>query len=213
MVLGQTASTQGSPGKLGNDDLQGDVRADIVKADADLVCESFNLGPIRWLTELNFPGAAPPRVYRITEEPEDLTEAAERDGKVASLGFKPSLKYVQGKYGGEWREKQQPDPAEPPADGPSGQAAQFAEAQGNADPAARMAALADRRIAPAAGKWVEQIRQATERAQSLEELREYVLRLAPDLTLDEYAAALAEALTAASLAGRYELLQDVERAR
>ncbi|HEU4663848.1 MAG TPA: DUF935 family protein, partial [Dokdonella sp.] len=63
VVLGQTASTQGTAGRLGNDDLQSDVRDDIIKADADLVCESFNLGPARWLTEWNFPGAAIPRVF------------------------------------------------------------------------------------------------------------------------------------------------------
>ena len=38
------------PGRLGNDDLQADVRLDLVKADADLICESFNQGPARWLT-------------------------------------------------------------------------------------------------------------------------------------------------------------------
>ncbi|PIQ64101.1 MAG: portal protein, partial [Zetaproteobacteria bacterium CG11_big_fil_rev_8_21_14_0_20_59_439] len=67
VTLGQTASTQGSPGKLGNDELQGDVRADIVKADADLVCMSFNATVVKWLVEWNFPGAALPQVWRKCE--------------------------------------------------------------------------------------------------------------------------------------------------
>ncbi|MFV9531247.1 phage portal protein family protein [Pseudomonas aeruginosa] len=55
VTLGQVASSQGAPRRLGNDDLQADVRLDLVKAAADLICESFNQGPARWLTEWNFP--------------------------------------------------------------------------------------------------------------------------------------------------------------
>lgn len=212
VVLGQTASTQGTPGRLGNDDLQGDVRGDIVKADADLICESFNRGPVQWLTKWNFPGAKFPKVSRITEEPEDLTESAERDGKVASLGFKPTLKYVKEKYGGDWEpaNKAEPNGASEGAAGQQPGTAQFAEHTPAADPAARMAQQLDRKLAPHAGKWIDQIRGAVDRAQSLEEVREYILRRLPDLTLDQYAEVMGEALTAAELAGRYELLQDVQ---
>lgn len=55
ITIGQTASTQGTPGKLGGDEEQADVRADITKADADLVCMSFNGSIARWLTESNSP--------------------------------------------------------------------------------------------------------------------------------------------------------------
>lgn len=220
VTLGQTASTQGTPGKLGNDQLQGDVRADIIKADADLICESFNLGPVKWLTEWNFPGAKPPRVYRVTEEPEDLTERAERDAKVKSLGFKPTLAYIKETYGEEWEESQQPDPALGP-DGsalPVGPAsagrqrpAQFAERTTEPDAPARMAEQLDRKLRPTGSKWINQIREAVDRAESLEELREYIARLAPDMSLDEYADAMAEALTAATLAGRFEVTEEARQ--
>lgn len=210
VVLGQTASTQGTPGRLGGDDLQGDVRDDIIKADADLICESFNLGPARWLTEWNFPGAALPRVYRVTEEPEDLKARAERDNQVAQLGFRPSLAYVLETYGGEWTEKTSAVPEDSAAALPPGGTAQFAEgADLPPDPAERMTPQIERRIAPAAEKWMTQVRQAVDRAQSLDELREYLLRLAPEMSIEEYSAVLAEAMTAATLAGRYEVLQDV----
>lgn len=104
VTLGQTASTQGSPGKLGNDDLQGDVRADIVKADADLVCMSFNATVVKWLVEWNFPGAALPQVWRKCEDEEDANTTAERDERINKMGFKPTLKYIQDTYGGEWVE-------------------------------------------------------------------------------------------------------------
>lgn len=106
VILGQTASTQGTPGKLGNDELQGDVRTDLIKADADLVCESFNRSVGKWLTEWNFPGAIPPRVYRQVAPDEDTAKRAERDTKVFGLGFKPTLEYIQENYGDGWVEKE-----------------------------------------------------------------------------------------------------------
>lgn len=217
VVLGQTASTQGTPGKLGNDELQGDVRDDIIKADADLICESFNLGPARWLTEWNFPGAAIPRVYRVTEEPEDLAARAERDTKVSALGFKPSLAYVLETYGGDWTEKEQPAALDPNASG-SGPpalagaldpAAQFAERGAAAtDPAEALANQLERRLTPIGEQWMAQVRDVVTRAKSFDELREYLLRLAPEMSLEEYSAVFAEAMTAATLAGRYEVTQE-----
>lgn len=128
VTLGQTASTQGSPGKLGNDDLQGDVRADIVKADADLICASFNATVVKWLTEWNFPGAALPQVWRKCEDEEDANTTSERDERISKMGFKPTLKYIVDTYGGEWVEVQQ---GNPPVAGLPGKLidAQFAEAQ------------------------------------------------------------------------------------
>src|SRR5690606_2709720 len=86
IVIGQTASSEGTPGRLGNDDLQADVRLDLVKAAADRVCESFNRQVARWLTEWNFPGAGVPKVWRKTEPEEDLRARAERDAKIYALG-------------------------------------------------------------------------------------------------------------------------------
>ena len=136
VTLGQTASTQGSPGKLGNDNLQGEVRADIVKADADLVCMSFNATIVKWLVEWNFPGAALPQVWRKCEDEEDSNTTAGRDEKISKMGFKPTLKYIQDTYGGEWVESTPPagaDGASLPANtfaakaAPTAAGAQFAE--------------------------------------------------------------------------------------
>lgn len=99
ITIGQTASTQGTPGKLGNDQGQADVRADIVQADADLVCMSFNASVARWLTEFNFPGATPPRVWRVMDEPEDLDALSKRDECLSRVGYRPSLERVTEIYG------------------------------------------------------------------------------------------------------------------
>ncbi|MDP2808655.1 MAG: DUF935 family protein [Rhodocyclaceae bacterium] len=112
-TIGQTASTQGTPGKLGNDEEQGDVRMDIVKADADLLSASFNAGPARWLTEWNFPGAAVPGIWRVIEDPEDLETRARRDKSIFEIGYKPTLRYIGETYGGEWEPVG--EPLAPPA--------------------------------------------------------------------------------------------------
>lgn len=127
-TLGQTASTQGTPGKLGNDDLQGDVRDDIVKADADLVCMSFNATIVKWLVEWNFPGAALPQVWRKCEDEEDTNTTSERDERISKMGFKPTLKYIQDTYGGEWVEVKPSTAGDAAVNQPQGGAvAEFAE--------------------------------------------------------------------------------------
>lgn len=105
IIVGQTASSQGTPGRLGNDDLQGEVRNDLVKADADLVSASFRRQVLTWLCEWNFPGAGVPSVWRETEPPEDLARRAERDTKIFALGFEPTEDYVRETYGEGWQKK------------------------------------------------------------------------------------------------------------
>jgi len=105
IIIGQTASSEGTPGRLGNDDLQGDVRLDLIKADADLVSASFQRQVVTWLTQWNFPGAGVPRVWRETRPEEDLNARAERDTKVYALGFEPSEDYVRDTYGDGWQRR------------------------------------------------------------------------------------------------------------
>lgn len=234
-TLGQTASTQGTPGKLGNEDLQGDVRDDLVKSDADIICESFNRQIVPQLMAWNFPGAELPRVWRVTEADEDLNTRAERDDKIHTWGFKPTLAYVTETYGGEWIEKQDAalelTASESPAPGeattPSAIAGaqfagaardvatlvlrrglQFAEADAAApDPSEAMAGQLDRKLRPVGSEWIEQIRALVDEADSFEQLQEQLLALSGNMDLDEYAQLLAEASTAAALAGRADVLQ------
>lgn len=203
VVLGQVASSQGTPGRLGNDDLQGDVRLDLIKADADLICESFNLGPARWLTAWNFPDAEPPRVYREVQEPEDMESRANRDEKVFRMsGFKPTLGYVQETYGVEVQEQTTANGAQPPA-------AEFAEGDKPSDPAAAMASRLAKDLASAVGDWGERLQAIYDSATSLEDLREKLLELAPELSLDEYTAVMGTALEAANLAGRNDVQDEL----
>ena len=73
IILGQTATTEGTPGKLGSEEARSDIREEIVKSDADLLSECQNDFLIPWLCDYNFPGLkAYPKVWVRTEPPEDL---------------------------------------------------------------------------------------------------------------------------------------------
>lgn len=131
IVLSQTMTTDSKSAGLGSTqaNVHSDVKDDVISSDADLVCETFNRGPLTWWTEWNFPGAAIPRVYRSTEPPEDIGVRAERDGKIYALGFEPTQAYVDETYGAGWVKKQVQAPAIPAggAGGAGDPSAQFAE--------------------------------------------------------------------------------------
>jgi len=143
IVVGQTMTTD-----AGSSRAQGEVHErvaqKIVEADSDLLCGGFNQGPVKWWTEWNFPGAVPPRVFRQTEQKEDLPKRADRDKKISELGYSPTEGYNQQTYGDGW-EKKQAAAVDP-------MAMMARQDPGNADPAqfaetAEVAALAALRAA------------------------------------------------------------------
>lgn len=150
IVVGQTMTTDN-----GSSRAQGEVHERvaqrIVEADSDLLCGSFNQGPVRWWTEWNFPGATPPRVYRHTEPEQDLDKRAERDTRIYALGYEPDEAYIEETYGKGWRKKQAPamapgmGPGGAFGTGPAGTAdpAQFAEGEAAALQALRAARRGD----------------------------------------------------------------------
>lgn len=105
-VLGETMSTTSHASGLGGGgqaSVHNSVRKELSQADADLLSDTLNNTLVRWIVELNLPNALPPRVYRDFSEPVDMKARAERDQIVATMsGLKPSVKYIQETYGGEW---------------------------------------------------------------------------------------------------------------
>jgi phage gp29-like protein len=101
IVLSQTMTTDnGSSESQAN--VHQDVKDDIVKADADLVCSSFNEGPVKWLIDWNFPGVAYPRVWRQMDAAVDLTAEADRDTKLQGLGISLKPESIAAKYGDDY---------------------------------------------------------------------------------------------------------------
>lgn len=200
-ALGQTMTSQdGSSQAQAN--VHMDVRQDIIKSDSDLVCESFNLGPVKWLIEYNFPGAGLPRVYRMLEQEEDLDKQADTDTKVSKLGFKPGLEYVKETYGEHWEEKARDAVVAKSGADPLS----FADAQ--VDAPDQMLGQLDKDLKHPVDKWLEDIMGLIDRSESLEQVRDELINLYPDMSISEYADAMAQALTAAHLAGRSDAQHD-----
>lgn len=116
VILGQPGTSKATPQGVGGKqaEVHADVKAEIIKADADLLCESFNQTFPRWLTRWNFgEDVAPPRVYRVLDEPEDVDSIADRDEKLDGLGWQRTDDSFEEVYGPGYERK--PEPEIPPA--------------------------------------------------------------------------------------------------
>ncbi len=210
-VLGQTATTEGTPGKLGNEDAQDDVRQDIVEADADLLDSVLNETLVRWIVDYNFPDVTDyPKLITHAAPKPDLKERSELDKTLASdIGLPVGTQYFYETYGipepaeGEDLVKPQPKtPALPFGKDEKGKEAKFAEAlRFTPDQEALERFIAKATNAPS--EIEQKIIAAVENAQSYEEAMTGLLELYPELNTGELAELLERALFNAELFGRY----------
>jgi phage gp29-like protein len=101
-VLGQTLTTEiKGEGSFAASKTHDEVRGEVTKADADLLCECLNQSLVRWIVDLNFAGVTDyPQVWVQTEEGEDLKERIEVDkGLVKEIGLPVAKKYFYETYG------------------------------------------------------------------------------------------------------------------
>lgn len=102
IVLGQTLTTQvgHSGGNRALGQVHQGVASAIQKSDADLNCETLNLGPVTWLVQMNFGMDCPmPTVKREIEEPVDLTALVDQLAKLDAMNYRPTLQLVQDNWG------------------------------------------------------------------------------------------------------------------
>jgi len=219
VTLGQTATVEGTSGKLGGEGERERVKDAILRADADILSASFCTSVAAWLTEWNYPGAAVPQVWRVFDD-EDLDRRIVRDKAIFDMGFVPSLKYVTETYGGQWEEKPKPGPVD--RENPNGEPvanplAKHAQTSGspihaeptNAEPAdadpTPVTAQVGQMFQETEAAWaaiLERVQTLVGEAQSLEALREALLNAYGDLPTDALAEVMALGFAATELAGR-----------
>jgi phage gp29-like protein len=99
-ILGQTATTEGTPGKLGNEDAQHEVRLDIMEADARQLETTLNRDLVIPFINLNFgPQEQYPKLRIPVPRPEDINGLMDNVSKLVPLGFPVKRSELYAKLG------------------------------------------------------------------------------------------------------------------
>lgn len=99
-ILGQSATTEGTAGKLGNEDAQAEVREDIRDDDAWQLAATLNRDLVQPFIDLNWgPQQAYPRLALHAPDQEDLTLLVSALEKLVPLGLKVEQSVIRDKFG------------------------------------------------------------------------------------------------------------------
>lgn len=217
-ILGQTATTQGTPGKLGNEQAQADVRDDIRDDDAVQLAETLNRDLVRPYIDLNFgPQQLYPELIIKAIDEEDLGLLVNALEKLVPLGLRVEQSVIRDKLGlpdpdddSECLGAPQPapDPAPVSAEQPKPPEPK-AVAKNAMDPSTftpeqqSLEHLADRCLVLTDLQQNEdRILQAVLAADSYDQATENLLALWPDLDMESLRALSERAMVAAEMHGR-----------
>lgn len=207
-ILGGTLTSGTGEGTntnaLGN--VHNEVRRDLLVADAKQVASTLTRDLIFPIVALNVGGIHSlrrcPRFRFETDEEEDMNTRAERDSKIYQMGFEPTEEYVQETYGEGWVKRPPSSPFAPlrgvVALKGTGAPVDVADNQ-----LARLQTEGDAVIEG----WVEQVCELMMEVDSLEALRDRLLELYPKMDASQFAEVMGDALAAAHLAGRYDIVK------
>lgn len=229
-ILGGTLTSQAdgktSTNALGN--VHNEVRKDLRDSDVKQIEATLTRDLIYSIAALN--GLAPdgprraPRMQMNVEEAEDLAVYSGALPPLVGMGMKIPRKWAQEKLG-------IPEPEEDDNDlltatqakampvnnsllkdaaiaSGTAQIQTGAQAGAPPDPPELQAGRASVEVSSVMADWINQIKALVQQADTLEQVRDGLLALAPNMTLDQYTFAMQQALAAAALAGRYEILQE-----
>ena len=98
-ILGQTATTEGTPGKLGNEDAQDRVRHDLIKADSESLAKTIRYQIIRPLVGYNFGWDKPLPWFNILyQRSEDLAQLMTVYKGASEIGQPISQEHVSERF-------------------------------------------------------------------------------------------------------------------
>lgn len=222
-ILGGTLTSGTGDGTntnaLGN--VHNEVRLDLRDSDAKQLAATISrdlVYPIAVLNGLADSWKRCPRLVFPTQQPEDLKAYADSLPQLVKLGFKIPRQWAQERVAipepaeGEDVLQIQAEPSTPPEPEPRPpRAAATAQQRRPApkDPAEAMSPRLQADLQPAVAEWAEQLQALVAEAGSLQAIQAGLLELAPQLSLDQYAETMAEALAAAELAGRNDIEDEV----
>lgn len=99
-VLGQTATTEGTAGKLGNEEAQQEVRQDILTSDAKGLSSTLNRYFVKPFVDLNFGvQEAYPQITLFVPKPENISALVEALSKLVPHGLRVKQSQIRDKLG------------------------------------------------------------------------------------------------------------------
>lgn len=217
-VLGQTLTTEvKGEGSYAASQTHNDVRMDILKADADLLCECLNNTLIRWIVDLNFPDVTDyPKLWIRTEPEKDLKSLVDRDEKIAKMVPVPR-RYIYETYNIPQPEGDEDVVAAPSTQGdlgtarraPTGSPCNGEEknfsSQYDEGPARTLDAIGKKALDAAdLGGLINPIKKLLDEAESLEDFRDRLLDAYGDMNTSDIGDLIQQAMTLADLAGRFD---------
>lgn len=211
-VLGQTLTsgqTQGGGGSYALGQVHDGVRHDLMRSDARQLAATLRRDLVKPVIDLNLgPQQRYPKVRLKVEEPKDLKTLSEALEKLVPLGLRVEQSVVRDRLG-------LPDPgpdaevlAPPQGPMPPRTTAQAAHQAGAAprDTPAKLASAAMDQSGGTLDELLGPVRKALEEASTLEDLRDRLDRLYPDLDASGFSALMEQAMLLAALAGRFDVL-------
>lgn len=211
-VIGQTMSADDGS-SLAQAKVHDEVRLDLLQADAKSESNTLNRFFVRPFCDLNFaPGRPYPRLVVDVPQPEDtkLLVGALKD--LVPLGLEVEQSVIRDKLN-------LPEPAKgakllgssAPATAPGTAQAtnreQPAKAVDVPDIVDNQVRTLETATAAPMDDMVDQLRELLDQVSSLEEFRDRLIEVYPDMTTTQLADAMADGMAAANLAGRYDILR------
>jgi len=208
-IVGQTMSTDDGS-SMAQAKVHNEVRLDLLQADAKAESNALNRMFVRAFCDLNFPpGRSYPRLIIHVPQPEDLKLLVDSLAALVPFGLRVEQSVVRDKLG-------LPEPADDAEilGAPAAPAVATALNREQKPVPAAVPDILDNQVktlegAAAAGMddMIESIKELLDSASSLEEFRDRLIEIYPDMSADQLANAMADGLMAASLAGRYDVLR------
>jgi phage gp29-like protein len=210
-VLGQTATTEGTAGKLGNEETQGETKQELTEADADLLDACLNDTLIKWIVDYNFPDVkAYPQIKTFANANADLAGRVAVDKTlVVDIGLPVGKAYFYETYGipqpADGEDLVNVPPRTQPIGGWGSQTAFTEELALSQDAADVIAAKTAQQGLQATDEiYMVPLKKLVSQAQSLDELRDRIADLWGQMEPESLGTIMARGLMLADMAGRYE---------
>lgn len=214
VVLGQTMTTDAQAAGLGsnNASVHNEVRADIRDADSGQLASTYQRDLVKPYIDLNHgPQKRYPRVVIRKRKREDVQQLTSALSALVPLGLEVEQSVIRDRLG-------LPDPekgavllrsAAPPP--PSDSALNIALNRAHRPPVADTVDLQQNRLAAEAAPLLDELMapiwQLIDEVQSMDELQERIGALYPELESGQFEQLMADAMVAAQMAGRYDVLR------